>query len=167
MHLRILALAALLSSSVAVAGTHLELEVGAGASGLPDKVPPTAASFSGRVGLDLWDFLTPSIRFVTATPLTNPLPPYGSTAGWRVLGEVRLHTSGVFQLTGGLAFGVASASMLWTAANTGQDVGAYLSADIGVRLKFGPFFVGVGVGGSPWVSPHWETLANVGVSLFD
>jgi hypothetical protein len=156
---RTLALAALLSSSLAVAGPHLELEVGAGASGLSTAV----ATFSGRVGLDLFDFLTPSVRFLSAAPLEVTSP-----VGWGVLAELRLHTSGTLQLTGGVALGVASANLAWRATTSGQldQLAPYLTADIGLRLKLGPVLIGVGVGGAPWVSPQWMALANVGVSLF-
>jgi len=158
MRIRTLALLALLSSSVAVAGPHLELEVGAGASGLST----AAATFSGRVGLDLFEFFTPSVRMLVATPLS--LDP----AGWAFLGELRLHTPGVFQLTGGVAFGLSSAGMAFRAATTSLTALApYLTADIGVRLKLGPVLIGIGVGGNPWVSPQWVALANIGVSLFE
>jgi hypothetical protein len=165
MHTRTLALWALLSSSVAFAGPHLELEVGAGASGLVDPAAfftHPSATFSGRVGLDLFEFFTPSVRVLVATPLS--LDP----AGWAFLGELRLHTPGVFQLTGGVAFGLSSAGMAFRAATTSlAALAPYLTADLGVRVKLGPVLIGIGVGGAPWISPQWTALANVGVSLFD
>jgi hypothetical protein len=165
---RALALAALLGSSVAVAGPHLELEVGAGISGPDFRLSDFSnfsrinASFSGRVGLDLFEIFTPSVRVMFANPVNLT-----DTTGWTVLGELRLHTPGVFQLTGGVAFGVSSVNMIYESVVSGQNIAPYLTADIGIRFKLGPILLGVGVGGSPWVSPHWNLLANVGVSLFD
>jgi hypothetical protein len=157
-----LALVALLGSSVAVAGPHLELEVGAGASGLST----VAATFSGRVGLDLFEIFTPSVRVLIAAPLT--FDAVTNVAGWAVLGEVRLHTPGVFQLTGGIQFGASTAAMAFRAlVSNPADVVPYLTADIGFRVKLGPVLIGIGVGGNPWISPQWVALANIGVSLFE
>lgn len=156
---------ALLSSAV-LAGPRLELEVGGGATALPAVSPAVQA----RVGLDLFDVLTPSLKVVSRSPWS----PAESTVG--AYFELRAHTRGVVQLTGGVAAGLFSA----TVATAGTPVvGAdgvvtvsqptrlrddYL-ADLGLRVKLGPAFVGASVGVAPAQQQVFGTL-TLGLALF-
>lgn len=150
---------AVVLASAATASPRLELEVGAGATTLTE-ISPT---FTGRIGVDLMDWLTPSLRVISVTPLS------AQAMGWGVLAELRAHTSGVVQLTGGVALGIASAS--FTAPSRGgvetqiNGVTPSLWADLGLRVTLGPFWIGASVGGAP-VSWQLMGLVNIGVAVF-
>jgi hypothetical protein len=153
----------------AFAGPQLEVEVGAGASGL-SLIAPT---FTGRVGVDLMGWFTPSLRVMSLTPLS------GDTVGWSALAELRAHTPGVFQLTGGVGLGLATASFtrqasgavstqvstLATSTLSTNTIAPYLFADLGVRVKLGPVFVGASVGGAPFAN-QYLALLSVGFAAF-
>ena len=152
------ALTLLLAAPVRAA-PKLELELGAGASGLSTANP----TFLGRIGLDLANWFTPSLRVMSVTPLS------GHAMGWSVLGELRAHTRGHVQFMGGLGIGLATAAFT-TRPSGGLDaqlnsVSPYLYADLGVRFVFGPFWVGLSAGGAP-LAQQWLGLLTVGFSAF-
>jgi hypothetical protein len=154
-----------IAASVAVfacaasASPRLELEVGGGLTAISQLAP----TFTGRIGLELMGWFTPSVRVMSLTPLS------ARAMGWSVLAELRAHTPGRVQLTGGLALGVASAS--FTARSGVMDarvdqVAPYLWADLGLRVILGPFWIGAAVGGAPF-DAQLMVLANVGVAIGD
>ena len=152
----------LLSAVVAVpafASPALEIELGAGAHGLKEAAP----TVTGRLGLDLWNWFTPSFRVMSLNSLAS------DQQAWAMLGELRAHTRGRFQLNGGLGLGFALASFA-----PGDDrgvnakvttVNTYLQGDIGLRLTIGRFWVGLNVGGAPYQQMFMGTL-NLGVRAF-
>lgn len=151
-------LAAVLSSATALASPKLELEVGGGAFDVSSPQP----TFTGRVGADLLGFFTPSLRVTSLTPLG------GERSAWLVLGELRLHTPGTLQLTGGLGLGFATAdvpraSVLDTSVT--RSGAPWLQADLGLRVVLGRFFVGAAVTSAP-LERHWMGTLNLGVALF-
>jgi len=148
-----------LPAAPARAQARLEVELGAGASGLAAPSP----TFTGRVGIDLLGWFTPSLRVMSVTPLT------GRGLGWSVLGEFRAHTAGRVQLTFGLGMGLATASFTSGGA-AGLEaqlnpLAPYLYADLGVRVLFGPLWVGLCAGGAP-LAQQWLGLFTVGFSAF-
>jgi hypothetical protein len=151
--------AALVAAAPALASPKLELEVGAGAAGLAE-VSPT---FTGRVGVDLMGWFTPSLRVMSLTPLS------GDAMGWSVLAELRAHSPGRFQVTGGVGMGVATAG--FTRSATGavdlqlSRVSPYLFADLGVRVMLGPVFIGASIGGAPFAGQYLG-LVTLGVAVF-
>lgn len=149
----LLALLLLLVASPAPAA-KLELEVGAGAGRSAD-----GPTLSGRIGLDVLEHLTPSVRALTSG--------WGETSSqaWAVLGELRAHTSGRVQLTGGLGLGVGAA---YVSSAPGEGVTARLlrtsptlRADLGLRVTFSSLWVALGVAGSP-SSPGLLGMLSVG-----
>jgi hypothetical protein len=135
----------LLLTSAPCLAAKLELEVGAGATSARAFDAP---SLTGRIGLDFFDHLTPSLRALALTPVGR-----SDLSAWALLGEVRAHTSGRFQLNAGLGVGVGSARF---APGPGTGVSArldrvapYLMGDVGARLCLWKFWVGLNVGGSP------------------
>lgn len=152
-------LASLVGAAPCLADPRLELEVGAGASSLAHPTP----TFAGRIGVDLLDWFTPSLQVMSATPLS------GAAAGFGIIAELRAHTRGRFQLTGGVGMGLATAS--FTSPSSGlvdaqlNRVSPYLFADLGVRVTFGPFWVGASVGGAP-LAQQWLALLTVGFAAF-
>jgi hypothetical protein len=149
----------LLLAAPARAAPKLELELGAGASGLTAPNP----TFLGRIGLDLANWFTPSVRVMSVTPLS------GHAMGWSVLAELRAHSSGHVQFMGGLGIGLATAAFV-TRPSGGLDaqvnsISPYLYADLGVRFTFGPFWVGLSAGGAP-LAQQWLGLLTVGFCAF-
>ncbi len=156
--LRLLCALSLALAVPALAGPKLELEVGAGGSG----TKAAAATLTGRIGVDLLDWFTPSVRVVTLTPLG------GAPTALAVLGEVRAHTSGKLQLTAGVGVGVATATFVPGATGVDATVARatpWLQGDVGLRVVLGPFFVGLGVGGAP-AAQRWMATLSVGVAAF-
>ena len=148
-----------LLAAPAWADPKLEVELGAGASGLAAPTP----TLMGRIGVDLLDWFTPSLRVMSVTPLS------GQSMGWSVLGEFRAHTSGRVQFMGGLGMGLATAS--FTTRPTGgvdaslNSVSPYLYADLGLRVFLGPCWIGLSAGGAP-LARQWLGLLTVGFSAF-
>ena len=134
----------LLTSAPALAA-KLELELGAGATSARAFETP---SVTGRIGLDFFDHLTPSLRALALTPVGR-----GDLTAWALLGEMRAHTSGRFQLNVGLGVGVGSALFgpgPGSSVNARFDrVAPYLMGDVGARLCISKIWVGLNVGGSP------------------
>jgi hypothetical protein len=148
--MRLLAVLFVLCSASAFATASLELEVGGGAHGLHDAAP----TFTGRVGLDLFDWLTPSVRAMTVG-----MPNVDSS--WAVLGDLHVHTPPhLFQAGIGAAVGFAVASR--TGAST---VAPYFMGDVGVRLNFWRMWVGLNVGASP-LPVSWMAFASIGIAPF-
>jgi hypothetical protein len=157
--LRFLALAALLSAAPALAGPRLELELG---GGVFDVATPQPA-FTGRIGVDLLGFLTPSLRVSSLTPFS------ASASSWLVLAELRLHTPGMVQLTSGVAVGFATADVQHASsapleASVTRNA-PWLQADVGLRVVVSRFWVGAGVTYAPFAQ-QWMGTLNLGVSLF-
>lgn len=144
----------------AASGPKLELEVTAGAASRNDLAPTVSA----RVGLDLWNWFTPSVRVFSVAPWAGP------ESAWAIQGELRAHTRGtLFQLTGGLGLGLATATVV--RGSTGLEAGLtrsaqpWLTGDLGVRALLGPFFIGLSVGGAPF-QQQWLGSLNLGVIAF-
>ncbi|MBL8918972.1 MAG: hypothetical protein JNJ54_08955 [Myxococcaceae bacterium] len=138
----------------------LELEVGAGATSR-DAISPTV---SARVGVDLWNWFTPSVRLVSVAPWAGP------ESAWAIQGELRAHTRGrVLQLTGGVGLGLATANVVRSSsgldANLTRPALPWLTGDLGLRALLGPFFVGVAVGGAP-LQQQWLASLNLGFVAF-
>lgn len=154
MNARLLVLLAALAASPALAGPRLELEVGAGAWALKAFTP----NVTGRVGLDLFGWFTPSLRVLTLNALgSNP-------TALSILAEGRAHTKGLFQVTGGVAVGFATATVSPDGSSVARAAPALLG-DLGVRVMLGPVWLGAGVGGNP-LALTWQALLNVGVVAF-
>jgi len=159
--LRRLAVAALLTAVPALAGPRLELEVGGGAFDVSAPRP----TFTGRVGVDVLGFLTPSLRLSSLAPLS------ASASSWLVLAELRLHTPGMVQLTGGVAFGFATADVHHPAqapleTSVTSQGAAWLQGDLGLRVVVANrLWVGAGVTYAPLAS-QWMGTLNLGVALF-
>lgn len=158
-----LAAAALLFSTPALAVPALELEVNGGVKGHngPETIGPT---FGARVGLDLWDLLTLSVRGMTLSTFDQPRQELG------FLADVRVHSRGRFQVNGGLGLGLAIATIApsgdWVDASF-TTVRPFPLADVGVRLNLWKLFIGLNVGGWPFnPTPTWMGTLNVGISLF-
>lgn len=148
------------SSAVALADPRLEIEAGGGVSAnCFCAVHPTLTL---RTGVDFADHFTPSIRLTTfALPGTE-------NHTWAVLGEFRAHTSGRFQVNGGVGIGFGKA--MFDASSDGLNadffrVTPYVNVDVGARLMLGRWWVGANVGGMPW-SHVFTATVNVGVSPF-
>ena len=138
-------LPALLLTSAPALAAKLELELGAGATASHSFETP---SVTGRIGLDFFDHLTPSLRALALSPVGR-----GDLTAWAFLAELRAHTSGRFQLNAGLGVGVGSA-LFSPGPGSGvtarvDRVAPYLMGDVGARLCIGKFWVGLNVGGSP------------------
>jgi hypothetical protein len=138
---------------------RLEFEVGGGVTSRTDLSP----TLSGRLGVDLWGWFTPSIRLISVGPWTP------ATSAWAIQGELRAHTRGFFQITGGIGFGLATANVARDAqvfdADLTRAAQPWLTGDVGARLVFGPLFVGASVGGAPF-QQRWLFSANVGLIAF-
>ncbi len=153
-------LLAVSSSVVAFADPRLELEVGGGVSASCLCAP--APALSARIGVDLAEHFTPSLRL-----LTFALP--GSDHHtWAVLGEFRAHTKGRVQLNAGAGIGFGAAA--FNATSDGLDaqffrVAPFVNVDAGVRVMLGRWWVGANVGGMPW-SKVATAMLSVGVSPF-
>jgi hypothetical protein len=155
------ALALLLCSTQALALPALELEVNGGVKGHhgPDTIGPTLGA---RVGIDLWDLVTLSVRGMSLSTFDQPSQEFG------LLAEVRLHNRGRFQFNGGLALGLAIATV--APATDGLDftyaaVRPFPLVDVGFRVNLWKFFFGVNVGGWPF-TPTWMGTLSVGMSFF-
>lgn len=143
----------------ALARPSLELEVGAGANGNFRALSP---SFSARAGLDFFNLLTPSVKVMTLNSLGSP------NAAWALLGELRAHTRGRLQLTGGIAVGFGTAVFSSHPEGITPSVATlkpWVTADVGARVLLGPFFVGFNLGGTPF-NPGWTAMLTVGFKLF-
>jgi hypothetical protein len=154
--MRVAAFAAVLSALPALAAPTLELEVGGGAFDVRAPQP----TITGRVGVDLLGFVTPSFRVTSLTPLR------GASSAWLVLGEARLHTPGPVQLTGGVALGFATAHVTHAAPldTSVSRVSPWLQADLGLRVVLGRFWIGVAVTSAPLQS-YWMGTLNLGASF--
>lgn len=154
--MRVAVLSAVLFAVPALAAPTLELEVGGGAFDIHAPQP----TFTGRVGVDLLGFITPSLRVTSLTPLS------GSASAWLMLGEVRLHTPGTVQLTGGVAVGFATADVTYAAPldTSVTRLSPWLQADLGLRVMLGRFWVGAAVTSAPLQS-QWMGTLNLGVSF--
>jgi hypothetical protein len=156
-----LALAALLFAAPAFAVPALELEVNGGVKGHngPDTIGPTLGA---RVGIDLWDILTFSVRGMSLSKFDQPTQEFG------LLLDARVHSPGRFQVNGGLGLGLAIATVSpggdWLDASF-TTVRPFPLLDVGVRLNLWKFFVGLNVGGWPF-TPTWMGTLSVGISLF-
>lgn len=138
----------------------LELEVAGGASAQNDLTP----TVSGRIGVDLWNWLTPSVRVLSIAPWAGP------SSAWAIQGELRAHTKGtLLQLTGGVGLGLATASVERSASGIDATVARaaqpWLTGDLGARVLLGPFFVGASIGGAP-LQRQWLGSLNLGVIAF-
>jgi hypothetical protein len=157
--LRLVALAALLSSAPALAGPRLELEVGGGVF----DVSAPAPTFTGRLGVDVLGFFTPSLRVTTLTPFS------ASASSWLLLAELRLHTPGMVQLTGGVAAGFATADVRHPSSAPLEATVArnapWLQADLGLRVVVSRFWVGAAVTYAPFAQ-QWLGTLNLGVAFF-
>ena len=123
------------------AAARLELEVGAGAESRA-----AAPMLTGRVGVDFFDWLTPSLRAFAVSP------PGGDVSAWALAGELRAHTRGRVQMFGALGLALGNAYLFaendtYSARMVRQ--GAYLLGELGARLRLFDFFLGLSVGGSP------------------
>lgn len=138
----------------------LEVEVSGGVTSRTDVTPTVSA----RLGVDLWNWFTPSVRLVSVAPWA------GSQSAWAVQGELRAHTRGTFQLTGGLGFGLATANVVRTGSGLDADLTRpalpWLTGDVGARVRLGPLFLGVSVGGAP-LQQQWLASLNLGFVAFD
>lgn len=150
---------ALVGAKASAAELELELGAGAGATG----IDPNGA-LTGRIGIDLAEHFTPSLRGVALGQ------PASGLDLWALLAELRAHTSGRLQLTGGVAFGVGS---LLVGPGPGDSVSAnlhrtmpYILGDIGLRLMLSNFWLGASVGGSPTRPGYLGTL-YLGWAPFD
>jgi len=154
MNARLMVLLGALSASPALATPRLELEVGAGAWALKAFTP----NLSGRVGLDLFGWFTPSLRVMTLNALGS------DPTALSILAEARAHSKGIFQVTGGVAVGFATATVSPDGSSVARAAPALLG-DLGVRVMLGPVFIGAGVGGNP-LALTWQAMVNVGVVAF-
>lgn len=138
----------------------LELEIAGGASAQNDLTP----TVSGRIGVDLWNWLTPSVRVLSVAPWAGP------TSAWAIQGELRAHTQGaLLQLTGGVGLGLATASVDRSSSGVDATVARaaqpWLTGDVGARVLLGPFFLGASVGVAP-IQRQWLGSLNVGLIAF-
>jgi hypothetical protein len=154
--------AAVLVCSAASASTALEMEAGGGVFGHAD----TSPTFTGRVGVDFWNHLTPSVRLMTLSPLDS------GRSAWAVLGEIRAHSNGRWQVNAGLSLGLGTATFAGgtdhqaLSANV-YSVAPYVLGDVGLRLMLGRFWVGLNVGGSPMPdNQYWMGTLSVGFRAF-
>ncbi|MEW5743344.1 MAG: hypothetical protein AB1938_30825 [Myxococcota bacterium] len=157
--MRLVALALVLSSVPALAGPKLELELGGGAVDWSAPQP----TFTGRVGADLFGFFTPSLRVTSLSPFS------ASASTWLVLGELRLHTPGPVQVTGGVGLGFATADVRHVPdapleASVTRNA-PWLQADLGLRVMLGRFWLGAAVTSAP-LERQWMGTLNLGVALF-
>ena len=149
--MKYLVAAIVLACPFSARAAKLELEVGAGRA-----LGGVANSWTGRVGLDLFEHLTPSVRVMTQSPI------WGDTQTWALLGELRAHTRGTLQLTAGLGLGVATASVV-----RGPDATVriqrvptrYAVGDVGLRFMLGDFWLGGGVARSTGWDGYLATLS--------
>lgn len=143
-------------ASSAPSSPKLELEVSAGATPRLELTP----TVSGRVGVDLWNWFTPSVRVLSVAPWS------GSSSAWAIQGELRAHTSGtLLQLTGGVGLGLATASIDRGSTEldaTVQKAQPWLTGDVGARVLLGPFFLGASLGYAP-VQGQWLGALSLGL----
>ena len=158
---RLLILALLSSSFGAWASPRLELEVGGGATGTASLRPDLSPSLGARVGVDLWEHFTPSLRVLTLSPLGS------DHTSWATLAEARIHSSGIFQVSAALGAGFGNAEVGTQPALDAQffQVKPYLEGDVGARVMIGRFWIGLNVGGMP-LDRTWIASLNVGVAAF-
>ena len=159
---RVAVLAAVLSSVSVWASPRLEMEAGGGVFGHGDSSP----TFTGRLGVDFWNHLTPSVRLMTLSPLD------AGRSAWAILGELRAHSSGRFQVNAGLSLGLGTATFGGGSNNQPLNanvygVAPYFLGDVGLRLMLGRFWVGLNVGGSPMPDhQYWLGTLSVGFAAF-
>lgn len=156
-----------LTAASATAGPRLELELGGSAAALPAPAPLLQA----RVGLDVFNVLTPSLKVVSRSPWS----PREANLG--VYFELRAHTRGVVQLTGGVAAGLFATTLSSAGGAGGGDVEGGLSAtppvrlrddylaDLGLRVMLGRVWLGASVGVAPLQQQVFGTV-TLGVALF-
>ena len=116
----------------------LEVEVSGGVTSRSDLTPTVSA----RLGVDLWNWFTPSVRLVSVAPWS------GSQSAWAIQAELRGHTRGsLLQLTGGIGFGLATANVVRAPTGVDADLSRpaqpWLTGDLGGRVLLGPLFLGV------------------------
>lgn len=141
-------------------GPKLELEVSAGAVSRTDLSPTVSA----RLGVDVWNWFTPSVRVFSVAPWEGP------SSAWAIQAEARAHTKGsLLQLTGGIGIGLATANVQRSGVTLEGELTRaavpWITGDIGLRLLLGPFFVGLSVGGAPLQQQLLGSL-NLGVVAF-
>jgi hypothetical protein len=147
--------------SAAHASTGLEMEAGGGVFGHADASP----TFTGRLGVDFWTHITPGVRLMTLSPMDS------GRSAWAVLGELRAHSNGRWQVNAGLSFGLGTATFAMAgkqgvSANV-YSVAPYVLGDVGLRLMLGRFWVGLNVGGSPMPdNQYWLGTLSVGFRAF-
>jgi hypothetical protein len=152
-------LAGALVALAAGATPRLELEVGGGATGVTGAA--MAPALNARVGVDFWEHVTPSLKVLTALPLE------GDTS-WATLAELGVHTSGTVQVSASVGLGFGNAVL--SAGDRKLDaqffqVKPYLEGEVGARVMFGRFWVGLNVGALPLDRTLLASL-NLGVSAF-
>lgn len=138
----------------------LELEVTAGATARTELTPTVSA----RIGVDFWNWFTPSVRVLSVAPWS------GSQSAWAIQAELRGHTKGsLLQLTGGLGLGLATANVVRSDAGLDASLARpaqpWLTGDLGARVLLGPIFIGVSIGGAP-LQQQWLGSLNLGVIAF-
>jgi hypothetical protein len=133
-----------------------EMEVGAGVTSREDLL----TTIQLRAGFDLFELVTPSVRFFTAAPWSSL-----ALSIWAVQADVRVHSRGAIQAVGGLSFGVASASLGAPLGSTAPFVGRppapWLTGDVGGRLRLGSLFLGLSVG-MAFLQPRFLGSLTVG-----
>lgn len=138
----------------------LEVEVTGGVTSRSDLTPTVSA----RLGVDFWNWFTPSVRLVSVAPWS------GSQSAWAIQAELRGHTRGsLLQLTGGIGFGLATANVVRAPTGVDADLSRpaqpWLTGDVGARVLLGPLFLGVSVGGAP-LQQQWLASLNLGFVAF-
>jgi hypothetical protein len=98
----------------------LEVELGGGGGATWQTFAP---AITGRLGVDWVDHITTSVRLLTLTGMHGQLTGTSQdvTSGyqaWAALAELKVHTSGTFQLSAGAGLGVGQPSVAepWSAA---------------------------------------------------
>jgi hypothetical protein len=140
-------------------GPKLEVEVSGGVTSRTDLTPTVSA----RLGVDVWNWFTPSVRLLSVAPWA------GSQSAWAIQAELRAHSKGTFQLTGGVGLGLATANVVRTGSGLDAELTRpalpWLTGDVGARVLLGPIFVGVSVGGAP-LQQQWLASLNLGFVAF-
>lgn len=139
----------------AARAAKLEIEVGT-----MHTLAVTPRSLTARIGLDVLGHLTPSVRALAQSPTCC------GPQTWALLGELRTHTGGWLQLTGGLGVGVGTAYLADGPADTTTATvsvqrkrSTYLIGDLGLRMMLRDFWVGAGVARSTAWDGYRATLS--------
>jgi hypothetical protein len=119
----------------------LEVELGGGGGATWQTFAP---AITGRLGVDWVDHITTSVRLLTLTGMHGQLTGTSQdvTSGyqaWAALAELKVHTSGTFQLSAGAGLGVGQPSVAepWSAAppHSNSALVPYTQGSLGGRLK--------------------------------